>query len=178
MPTKTQLKKEKQALQQQKKKKKRNLLLWMIGVPVLLLLISPFFFQSDSTEADLSTMTKDQRRIFLETAECKPNVAGHQRLKYLGCHEYCDGKQRVEKGFCAGATRTGECTKLPENAERNTATSITQTRDGGQRLPSEKGTYNETPSASECRFKCSGGMTRDTATSTCKVSCHGAQELP
>ena len=52
-------------------------------------------------------------------------------------------------------TQTANCTGLPAvGAEWNTATSITQTWDGEQWVPSATGTYNETASTTECRFRC------------------------
>ena len=54
-------------------------------------------------------------------------------------------------------TRTTECSNLPENAEWNTASSITQTKDGASWIPSSEGEYNTDPSTKECRFKCKSG---------------------
>ncbi len=54
-------------------------------------------------------------------------------------------------------TRTVNCTGLPANAEWNTASSITQTKDGSSWTPSAAGTYNTTPSTKECRYKCVDG---------------------
>lgn len=51
-------------------------------------------------------------------------------------------------------TQTVSCEGLPENAEWNTAPSITQTWNGAYWAPSQKGVFNEEPSTEECRFKC------------------------
>ena len=56
-------------------------------------------------------------------------------------------------------TRTVSCTGLPANAEWNTASSITQTKEGSSWTPSAAGTYNATPSTEECRYKCVDGYT-------------------
>ncbi|MBP5435024.1 DUF1566 domain-containing protein [bacterium] len=57
-----------------------------------------------------------------------------------------------------GETRKARCTGLPDNAEWNTVSSVTQTYecfyDGCEWMPDDKGTYNKTPKADECRFKC------------------------
>ena len=55
---------------------------------------------------------------------------------------------------CIAATKPASCTGLPANASWNTASSITQTWDGHDWMPSNAGTYNETASSTECRFKC------------------------
>ena len=54
-------------------------------------------------------------------------------------------------------TRKADCTGLPEHAEWNTVSEITQTWDwetAGWSSPSLNGSYNEEPSTTECRFKC------------------------
>ncbi|MBP5435027.1 DUF1566 domain-containing protein [bacterium] len=54
-------------------------------------------------------------------------------------------------------TRTADCTGLPENAEWNTVSSITQKKNGSSWTPSSQGTYNTKASTTECRFKCIDG---------------------
>jgi Nucleosome binding factor SPN, SPT16 subunit len=49
------------------------------------------------------------------------------------------------------------CTGLPENAVWNSVSSILQTCDETSCQPSTAGVYNETPSKTECRFKCYPG---------------------
>jgi len=46
------------------------------------------------------------------------------------------------------------CTDLPSNAVWNTVSSINQTWSGSAWLPTLNGTYNETGSTTECRYKC------------------------
>ena len=60
---------------------------------------------------------------------------------------------------CIAATKPASCTGLPTNASWNTASSITQTWDGHDWMPSNTGTYNETASSTECRFKCNAHYT-------------------
>ncbi|MBQ3368536.1 DUF1566 domain-containing protein [bacterium] len=73
-----------------------------------------------------------------------------------------------------GATKTSECTGLPENAEWNTVSEIEQSWDGEEWQPSAKGSYNEESSKTECRFKCKTNYTlknskceADTQTANC-----------
>ena len=49
------------------------------------------------------------------------------------------------------------CTGLPENAVWNSVSSVLQSCDGTSCQPSTDGVYNETPSETECRFKCYPG---------------------
>ena len=49
------------------------------------------------------------------------------------------------------------CTGLPENAVWNSVSSVLQSCDGTSCQPSTAGVYNETPSETECRFKCYPG---------------------
>ncbi len=53
-----------------------------------------------------------------------------------------------------GVTRTTDCQGLPENAEWNTVSIITQTYDGREWKPSENAVHYDAPSTTECRFKC------------------------
>ena len=56
-------------------------------------------------------------------------------------------------------TRRVNCQGLPENAEWNTVSTITQTWNGSSWLPVVQGTYNEISSTKECRFKCKKNYT-------------------
>lgn len=58
---------------------------------------------------------------------------------------------------CSQQSRVVSCTGLPSNASWNTVSSIFQSYDGSAWNPSQVGTYNETPSTSECRFVCNSG---------------------
>ncbi|MBQ4438093.1 DUF1566 domain-containing protein [bacterium] len=58
-------------------------------------------------------------------------------------------------------TRKVECLGLPENAEWNTVSSITQTFNGAKWEPTDKGVFDEEPSTEECRFKCFDDFTSE-----------------
>ena len=72
------------------------------------------------------------------------------------CRYVCDTHYQWNGSKCVADTQTAACTGLPEYAEWNTATSITQTWNGSGWAPSATGTFNEASSSTECRFKCSG----------------------
>ena len=55
------------------------------------------------------------------------------------------------------AERTVNCVLKPELTVWNTASTITQTWNGSDWMPSPVGTLNSEPSASECRYKCIDG---------------------
>jgi len=56
--------------------------------------------------------------------------------------------------FCDRMTRSGNCIGLPSNAYWNTVSTIIQYFIWGKWTPTLNGTYNTTPSTTECRFKC------------------------
>ncbi len=56
-----------------------------------------------------------------------------------------------------GDIREADCTGLPAHASWNTVSSISQTWSGNAWTPSNAGTYNETPSSTECHYKCNTG---------------------
>ncbi len=70
---------------------------------------------------------------------------------------------------CVPGTRTKECENLPENAEWNTASSITQTWNGTSWEPSTTGIYSEEESNDECRFKCKEHYNWDISLSVCEA---------
>ena len=51
-------------------------------------------------------------------------------------------------------SRVAECSDIPENAVYNTVDEITQTWNGEEWIPSNESYFSETPSTTECRFKC------------------------
>jgi len=73
------------------------------------------------------------------------------------CGFKCNTNYTWNGSICAADTRVVSCTGLPANAEWNTVSSITQTWNGSAWAPSSTGTYNTTPSTTECRFKCVSG---------------------
>lgn len=77
-----------------------------------------------------------------------------------------------ETGQCSpeiGQTRNVNCINLPENAEWNSVSSITQTWNGEEYIPSNKGSFNEDASTTECRFKCKSDYSWQISNSTCKL---------
>ncbi|MBO4441062.1 DUF1566 domain-containing protein [bacterium] len=58
-------------------------------------------------------------------------------------------------------TQQASCTGLPENADWNSVTSITQKWNGTSWYPSSTGSYGEEASTTECRFKCDDGYVWD-----------------
>ena len=70
------------------------------------------------------------------------------------CRYICDTHYQWNGSKCVADTQTAACTGLPEYAEWNTATSITQTWNGSSWQPSETGSYSSSASTSECKFKC------------------------
>jgi Cobalamin biosynthesis protein CobT (nicotinate-mononucleotide:5, 6-dimethylbenzimidazole phosphoribosyltransferase) len=49
---------------------------------------------------------------------------------------------------------TTKCSNIPENAVYNTVDEITQTWNGEEWIPTNESYFSETPSTTECRFKC------------------------
>lgn len=70
------------------------------------------------------------------------------------CRFKCVENYNWNGSQCVAATIQSDCTNLPENAVWNVASSITQTWSGSEWLPVLTAVYNETPSNSECFFKC------------------------
>lgn len=67
-----------------------------------------------------------------------------------------------ETGKCEpeiGSTRITDCSNLPENAEWNGVSSITQTWNGTEWEPSSTGIYDTNSSSNKCRFKCKNNYT-------------------
>ena len=74
------------------------------------------------------------------------------------CRYKCDTGYAWNNGVCETAsTRTAACQSKPANTEWNTVSEITQTYTGSGWQPSTTPVYNETPSESECRYKCASG---------------------
>ncbi|HPA57147.1 MAG TPA: calcium-binding EGF-like domain-containing protein [bacterium] len=86
-----------------------------------------------------------------------PPVSGtyNETSSTTECRFACNINYGWNGTTCAAGIRTNQtCTGLPSNAIWNTASSITQTWDGGSWLPATAGSYNITPSTTECRYKC------------------------
>ena len=70
------------------------------------------------------------------------------------CRFKCNEHYSWKESKCVADTRTAQCEGLPENALWNNASEIKQTWNGSEWIPSEKSSYNEEGSETECRFKC------------------------
>ena len=70
------------------------------------------------------------------------------------CRFICKENYSWNNSACVADTKKTDCTNLPENAEWNTVSNITQTWDGDEWLPSAVGSYNTNASSTDCRFKC------------------------
>ena len=86
-------------------------------------------------------------------------VGHHDEPGNEGCLFECDTNYEWKNGACTGVTRTEQpCTGLADdpanNASWNSASAISQTWNGTEWLPTTVGTYNETTSTTQCRFKC------------------------
>lgn len=86
---------------------------------------------------------------------CQGNFECHNLdIKFDGKPFECVCKKNYSGDDCTPETRTKECVDLPENAEWNSVSEITQTWNGEDWEPSNQGTFNEEVSETECRFKC------------------------
>lgn len=65
----------------------------------------------------------------------------------------------AEAAASSGSTRTASCVGIPSGAVWNWTSSITQAFDGTAWNPTATGSYNETLSMTECRFKCENDRT-------------------
>lgn len=92
----------------------------------------------------------------------------------------CICKENYSGDDCVPDTRTKECENLPENAEWNTASSITQTWNGSEWEPANAGIYGETASTNECFFKCKENYNWNFGFSVCEAATRTAEctELP
>ncbi len=82
----------------------------------------------------------------------------------------CTENYTWNETLCTADSRSADCTGLPNNAEWNTASSITQTWSGSEWFPTTDGTFNEEESVSECRFKCKTNYDWNESTSTCDAA--------
>jgi hypothetical protein len=73
------------------------------------------------------------------------------------CRFICKENYTWNYSECIADTRPQDCENLPNNAQWNTVSSITQTWNGYNWYPSSIGSYNETSSTDECRFICDSG---------------------
>ncbi|MDR3169671.1 MAG: hypothetical protein LBU27_08260 [Candidatus Peribacteria bacterium] len=99
---------------------------------------------------------------------CSATNAGTLRYSN-GCFQYCDGKGTwINKSAgCDASSHSISCTSLPTNANWNTVSSITQTWNGDEWVPTAIGSHNSTPSSIECHFKCNENYTYSGGNNTC-----------
>lgn len=107
------------------------------------------------------------------TGECTYDESGKRRI--CGCKEHFNVAFDEENGmyYCAGEKRTENCEGLPENAEWNGVTKITQTWNGYDNdfYPPTKGVYAEEPCEEYCCFKCQEGFYWNETISQCVKPC-------
>ncbi|MBR6422729.1 DUF1566 domain-containing protein [bacterium] len=112
--------------------------------------------------------------------EC-PNACGFNACKGMAnstglctANDYsftcgCKSGFNWNHGKCLLATtRYTACTGLPENGVWNSVFGISQSLDGENWYPSEVGTFNKTPSSTECRFICATNYTWDAENNKCQ----------
>ena len=90
------------------------------------------------------------------------------------CYFKCNQNYTWNGTSCVADTRSVECTAIPENADWNTVSEITQTWSGTDWQPSEKSSYNTEPSSGECRFKCIDGYFWNADQNLCVDPCESA----
>ena len=82
----------------------------------------------------------------------------------------CETDYTWNNSQCIEKTRIIECVGLPEHARWNKVSTITQHWDGTKYVPSQTGTYNETESTNECRFKCNENYTWQESSQICEAN--------
>ena len=91
----------------------------------------------------------------------------------------CICKENYSGDNCDPDTRTKDCVNLPENAEWNSVSEITQTWNGSGWSPANEGTFNKEASETECHYKCKKNYTWDgikCKADTKKTNCEGLPE--
>ena len=83
------------------------------------------------------------------------------------CRFVCKTNYTWKNNECTPDAKIDDCIDLPANATWNTATQLTRTWNGTTWIPSNKGSYNETPSTTQCRFICNSNYTWEESTFTC-----------
>jgi len=91
------------------------------------------------------------------------------------CKYHCATNFAWYGSSCTNVKTNVSCGTLPANAEWNTVSEITQNWNGSTWIPAASPAYNETPSATECHYKCKSGYIYEDG--QCKnqktVSCSG-----
>ena len=70
------------------------------------------------------------------------------------CYFACDENYEWDGTACVGATKTANCTGLPDHAVYNTVSSITQIYNGTAYAPELTASYCDNASTEKCCFKC------------------------
>lgn len=83
------------------------------------------------------------------------------------CCFKCKLNYKWSDGACVASTRTQNCTGLPYGAQWNVVSSITQTWNGSEWIPSNVASYNQNQSSQECRFKCKTNYTWNSTQQEC-----------
>ncbi len=77
------------------------------------------------------------------------------------CRYKCKENYEWKNSACQPATKTADCTGLPENAQWNSVATVLQEWKGAAWEPSSTGIFSEEESRSKCRFKCKENFTWD-----------------
>lgn len=101
-----------------------------------------------NSAASITQTWDDENWIPSSTGNYNPNSSLSE------CRFKCVENYNWNGSQCVAAIIQSNCTNLPENAVWNVASSITQTWSGSEWFPTLTATYSETPSNSECFFKC------------------------
>ena len=87
------------------------------------------------------------------------------------CRYICTANYTWDGSNCKADKKVSNCTGLPANAKWNTASTITQTWNGTEWIPTTTGSYSITESSSECRFVCKPNFFYDPINSLCINPC-------
>ncbi len=126
--------------------------------------------------AEWNTVSQITQTRSDETGTWSPSNEGvyNEEASTTECRFKCKKNYEWNGSGCGSTVRSTSCTHLPSNAEWNTVSQITQTKDSttGEWLPSSEGVYNETASTEKCVFKCKNGYAWDNVESMCrKIDC-------
>lgn len=102
---------------------------------------------TDSTTEKDSCENNPCERIPNSTGVCIPKGTSNYTCK-------CKENYTWNGSLCAADSKVASCTGLPENAQWNSVSTITQTWNGSDWVPSSTGTFNEITSTIDCRYKC------------------------
>ena len=107
--------------------------------------------------AELPPVVDEDKRsaLIMLVLDCTTSLGNEFPLMQQAAKNFVDTLVSGADASAPGTeTRVSNCTGLPANAEWNTASTITQSWNGSEWLPTTEGVYNETASTSKCYFKC------------------------